>query len=618
MAKYTSTTCAAALVRQRTWLPQGPPHAPHPGNTPEVSMSGEWGPRAAPPRTRGGGGRHRPGPSTDRVFYNDCPVVGPPPSKTAAARMAVSLPHLLFKLSITLEGGKEEVLAVFEGDDPTDVAARFAAVHGLPVAAVHQLRDSVFANLGTVLPPLLEQHRGGGGGEDDTVPVSQWRGRWDAGSVGGSTPRSRRSAAPAPPYGTSSAQQQPPPYPAVPDRPNWERSLRFDPADKPARRRVSPQGRPATRGYVPVPPPPVPRHSHQFQQQHDSYLNTSSFGGDRDEGKADLARSWRPLGPAPLVPQATTTPTRSRTPSRMDRSFATPAPGGGWEGTRRRATSPSWHQQHQPPAARPYGRTDTPLRRRAPAPPPVTPSRHRARSPASGTAYMRSLAAAASAHSAAAKAAQAVAHARHPHPMQDRFPRAPVDSHSVHAPTQYYTPQPLPSRELARVWQAESAREAVGELRSPCDDGSACGSGEDGNPTHPVPESPSHTAVSAAYFLRAVAGEEEGSVKPPAAAPAAPTLSDRFRRYGTPSSEVGNGDRPPSVVSSATLAQPMTLEEVAAARGLTPAVTDSRPPSTGSVSSSRGPHGMTPHLQSLLDRKRELIDSFRANAVRLS
>lgn len=56
-------------------------------------------------------------------------------------------PALLFKLSITLENGKDEVLAVFAGDSPAEVASRFVAVHGLPRAAVSQLMDSITANL---------------------------------------------------------------------------------------------------------------------------------------------------------------------------------------------------------------------------------------------------------------------------------------------------------------------------------------------------------------------------------------------------------------------------------------------------------------------------------------
>jgi hypothetical protein len=65
-------------------------------------------------------------------------------------------PSLLFKLSITLENGRDEVLAVFHGDDPLMVAQRFAAIHNLPTTAVSQLRDSIVANMGIDAPAATE------------------------------------------------------------------------------------------------------------------------------------------------------------------------------------------------------------------------------------------------------------------------------------------------------------------------------------------------------------------------------------------------------------------------------------------------------------------------------
>ncbi len=144
-------------------------------------------------------------------------AVGPRSKTMQAGGAPRASPQLLFKLSITLEGGRDEVLAVFAGDDPFAVASRFAAVHGLPDVAVPQLYDSIVANLQSIQMQSPQAH---------DIPSRSAPRESDSRleSRSAFTPGGRRPSV-SPARARPGPQVIPPP-PIYKDRKPWEGSLR--------------------------------------------------------------------------------------------------------------------------------------------------------------------------------------------------------------------------------------------------------------------------------------------------------------------------------------------------------------------------------------------------------
>lgn len=180
---------------------------------------------------------------------------------------------------------------------------------------------------------------------------------------------------------------------------------------------------------------------------------------------------------------------------------------------------------------------------------------------------------------------QAYAQASQPHPQQGSGYPQPA---SVSAP------------EGTRSY-SHSQREWAG-LRIVQDVSGMEGGESDANPSHwsiHAPGlSPTQHAVSAASFLRQYEDEGEGEA---AGEEGISTDASMWHKGYTPKPIA------PRRSSTHSVTHAVTLEEVAAARGLTPSTV------TGLGEESR--HSTTPltsHLQALIDRKRELVGSFKS------
>lgn len=518
-------------------------------------------------------------------------------------------PSLLFKLCITLENGRDEVLAVFHGDDPLMVAQRFAAVHGLPTTAVSQLRDSIVANMDGMTPSATEAHENYYGVSQEVPQVSP-RERWvPTGPV-------QSSSFPRSPSVTSSRGRAPmfaqPLIPPGPDPVPWQRSLRSPKRVPSTPRQSTPQRRVA---QSPTPsrgrsPSIGRRYPHPTLSQSVFDASAAEDAGPAVFRAPTVGNSWlsgRGRSIPVVIPQRrSVTPTSQRTSSgRVNSSLAFLAPRGCntvasfaeslRSDVHKRPLTPSRRQQQQqqqqlqrqqawsnvPPEA-PRGHDQSFSSRSYYEPKPLS-------RPSTSTAYMKSLAAAARSHSAAAKAAHAAAQVRACYPTHSSdsvMLSSAQPHHALYAPpsgTQYES--------------------------------------DDANPVDARGYSPTPREVSASEFLRqdTVKDQSPEYVTAPYVNENGVGTYASEHRYPQDLKYVPKPvkGRRSSDTSSEGFSRPLTLEEVAATR-MTPT-----PTSVATVDPTPTQHGdrddgeiIPSRLQALIDRKRELIHGFRQELTR--
>jgi hypothetical protein len=531
-------------------------------------------------------------------------------------------PSLLFKLSITLENGRDEVLAVFHGDDPLMVAQRFAAIHNLPATAVSQLRDSIVANMGIDAPAATESRETFYGIPQEVAQVSP-RERWvPAGPVHASS--FTRSPSAASSRGRAPVYSQPL-VPSGPDPVPWQRSLRSPKRVQGTQRHATPQRR------VAHSPTPTPGRSPSIGRRYPQpTLAQSVFDASaaEDSGPAVLraptaSSNWtsgRGRSVPVVIPQRrSVTPTSHRVaPVRVDSSLAFLAPRGTntvaafadslRSDFHKRPVTPSRRQQqryqhHQQQRQQAWGTV-----------PPETPRgfdhsfssaascyepRPLSRPSSTSTAYMKSLAAAARSHSAAAKAAHAAAQVRACYP--------------THAP-------PVPGNTV----MLSSAQPQPGAFAGHC---VPQYDSDDANPVENPVYSPTQREVSAAEFL---SRDGFGMLKDQRAEY---VTAPYGREHGVSSYSAENRypedlkyvpkpvrGRRNSDTSNEGFARPMTLEEVAATRMTpTPTSVGTADPAPVQQPRDQDPDGscvIPSRLQALIDRKRELVSGFRQELAR--